>query len=51
MNGNIFTWTTASQIVIVFPVPGGPNTMNGEHPEDLYTIFETAFFCSTFSLI
>ena len=44
----LLTWTIASTIVIVLPVPGGPNTMNGASPDVPDTICCTADICSSF---
>lgn len=35
-------------MVMVFPVPGGPKTMNGAPIDVPFTIFSTAIFCSRF---
>lgn len=38
----------ASTNVVVFPVPGGPNSMYGAGYAELFTMLITACFCSGF---
>lgn len=40
------TWSRASTMVTVFPVPGGPNTMYGAGREVPFTMLVTASCCS-----
>lgn len=42
------TCKIASTIVMVFPVPGGPNTMYGANPDVQFNMLITARFCSSF---
>lgn len=41
-----YTWSRASTMVTVFPVPGGPNTMYGAGREVPFTMLVTASCCS-----